>query len=159
MASFFQPVTYIVVRPLWIDALGCSEHATLLCGSYRNLDWESRRGEVVDAEIHFVSPQAVVMVCYSMLLTFSFFLPLSLCLPFFFLSQSQRNGRSHRGRSQQGGKSLKADLRVPDGSTAGQLHRGVHQEPNGAVSTTTNPNTHSHTDKHGLGKKKSPPFT
>lgn len=64
---------------------------------------------------------------------------------FSFPLQPQRNGGPYWGRGHQGATSLKADLQSPDGSTAGQLHRGVHQESNGAVSRKT-PNTHHNKD-------------
>lgn len=99
------------------------------------------------------------MVCYSVLVTFSLLspppppllaLPLSCSFPLCLPWQSPGNGGAHRGRGQQRGESLKADLRLPDGSTAGQLHRGVHQEPNGAVSTAA-----AHAHKHKQNKKNS----
>lgn len=60
---------------------------------------------------------------------------------FFLFSspQSQGHGGAHRSGGRQGRERLQADLRAPDGPAAGQLHRGVHQEPNGAVMEPNTP--------------------
>lgn len=48
-------------------------------------------------------------------------------------SQSQGHGGADRIFGRQGRERLQADLGPPDGAAAGQLHRGIHQEPNAAV--------------------------
>lgn len=54
----------------------------------------------------------------------------------FFSLQSQGHGGAHGSRGRQRRERLQAGLGSPDGSAAGQLHRGVHQEPHGAVRKT-----------------------
>lgn len=66
--------------------------------------------------------------------------PCALVNVFFFFvfaalpPQPQRDGRAGGGRCQPCPERLQADLGRPDGSSAGQLHGGVHWEANGAVS-------------------------
>lgn len=51
----------------------------------------------------------------------------------FRFSQSQGHVGADRSRGRQRRERLQAGLGSPDGSAAGQLHRGVHREPHGAV--------------------------
>lgn len=79
------------------------------------------------------------MACYSVLLASSSSSsppPTQRCFTLssaLLLSQSQGHGGADRSRGRQGRERLQADLGPPDGAAAGQLHGGVHQEPNAAV--------------------------